>query len=98
MRDGQRSPFVLNEETGRPEHPPSDVPNPLLGPLDLDPERTATGSISFYVMDLSQILGGQVTFDPHVGASVLTVMDLVSGKSRDYRVPTSMGGNVNVIP
>lgn len=96
-KDGSRSPFVIDEHVGRPQAPPADAGPPLRGPLDLGPQSTAEGSISFYVIPGVLLLVGEVSYDPHVGGNTLTVTDLVSGKSRNFRVPTSMGGTVNVI-
>jgi hypothetical protein len=94
---GMKSPYFVDEDVGRPSVLPSDVPNPLLGPLDIAPQTTLQGSISFYVMPVIEQLVGPLSFDPHARSTVLIVTDLVSGKSREFKVPTSMGGTVNIL-
>lgn len=93
-KDGE-VPFHLDEEVSRPARTPPDMPDALLGPLEIDAQRTRVGSISFYVTPGMELVAGTVSFDSSVGGNTLTVFDLVSRKTKEIKVPTSMGGTVN---
>ena len=78
---------------------PTDLVPPLHGPLVLEPQSTTLGYMNFFVMALQLAAsGGHVSYKAAIGSNTLTVTDLVSGKRRQYKVPTSMGGVVNQIP
>jgi hypothetical protein len=75
------------DAAGQPE--PPEFP----GPLVMNPETTQNMSLVFKVLPGMVFLIGGMKLDPK-GAHLLTVTDLVSGKSRELRVPNTNTGSI----